>query len=930
MAGVSWLRALAASVVLTLGASLVSVTALVEPGFTAPADATVPVAEDPGPQAPADQVDAMRRAHLSKQRVEVASQRTETSQTFANPDGTLTLESTARPARVHRSDGSWAAVDTSLSRDANGAVVPQSTTAGLKFSNGGSGPLATVSVGGKSLSLTWPDALPPPTLSGSTAVYADVLPGVDLRLTAEVDGFGEVLVVKTREAATNPELTTLTMGIAGDGVTVSVNDAGQLSAVDGAGTIVFGAPTALMWDSSDPAESASNVAAHAAGPAAARQQSTVDTTLDAGGDTLTLVPDPAMLDDPDTVYPVFVDPDVSTEIYTWTYVDSQFPNQAYMSDKGRTDAPAGMYQATNGGYYMQRSYIRFKFKISTWGSDVRVTDAEFRVYSHYQWNASATDHPIHAYSTSAPDTSTTWNNQPTIYKDLGNRNVHAGEWAGFDATAAVQQAADNDWLHLAFRLSSGDEDNYQARETYSMSGTTQPTLAVTVDHKPNKPTGLKISPCYKACVSPAITSTVLPTYTVTVSDPDGGNLKNVKIEVWTKDGGTKVAWTYASLTNVTSGRSVAWKQVGAAADGQDYYWKASACDGDGWCSDWSSFFYFHTDAKNPFLPKISGDPYSPDTEAGGVGVAGTFTFTPGVDPEHPDQVDDVYQYYWSLNDPEPATPVTAAADNTATVSIVPKHDMGNTVYVQAIDTAGNRSDVTPYFFYVAPAPYDVAGTWPMDEGTGTTAVDQSQGHHDLTLHGGATWMPGHVGNGAVQLDGTDDYLSTDVSTIDTTKSFSVAAWVYLDDNTRYHTAVTQDGGTSSAFYLQYRSAPDGDCWAFGMRDADTPDGVTTVALSNDKAWLGEWTHLVGVYDDANHQLRLYVNGVLQTDIDGFSTPIAAASALNVGRGLHGGQIGWYWQGQLDEVRIYQRILTTEDIDILAHADDPLYAAGGTA
>jgi hypothetical protein len=173
------------------------------------------------------------------------------------------------------------------------------------------------------------------------------------------------------------------------------------------------------------------------------------------------------------------------------------------------------------------------------------------------------------------------------------------------------------------------------------------------------------------------------------------------------------------------------------------------------------------------------------------------------------------------------------------------------------------------------------------------------------------------------LDGDGDYLDTAVSTIDTTKSFSVSAWVYLDDNSRYHTVLAQDGEQSSAFYLQYRSAPDGDCWAFGMRDDDSADGVTTVALSHDKAWLQEWTHLVGVYDAENHQLRLYVDGVAQPDQPSFSSPIAAANPLTIGRGLHGGQDGWYWQGMLDEVGIYQRVLSDDEISQMAQPASPV-------
>ncbi|BCJ36040.1 hypothetical protein Athai_35430 [Actinocatenispora thailandica] len=920
MAGVSWPRALFAGVALAVGVSL----AAVAPGgvhAAPPAARSGAVAGDAGPQAPADQVSAMRKAHLSKQRVEIVSQRTESSQTFAEPDGTITKEATPRPARVHASDGSWAAVDTSLTHDANGAVVPASTSAGLRFSAGGDGPMATISSAGKSLSLQWPHgSLPAPTLDGSSAIYADVLPGVDLRLSAMVDGFSEVLVVKTREAADNPDLASLQMGLAVDGVSVSMTESGVLTAVDAAGATVFGAPSALMWDSSDPSAPVADVAKHAAAPASART-ARVDTALNDGGDGLTLIPDPGMLSDPDTVFPVFVDPDVSTSISAWTYVDNQFADQAYMSSKGRSDAPAGRYLATNGGEYIQRSYIMFKFGASL--ANTKVVKAEFRAYSHYQWNSTPTYHQVQSWTTAAPTTATTWNNQPGHVTYVGAHNVKAGTWVGFDATAAVQHAADGDWKHLAFELRAVDESTVQTRETYSMSDSTQPKLAVTIDRQPNTPTGLKMSPCYKACSAPAIVSSKYPAMYASVSDPDGGNLKVVQIEVYTADGATKASYTYNTLTNIKSGSSIKWTSPSPRNLTSGYKWHARACDADSWCSGWSSWFNFSVDTDNPTTPTVSSTDYpalvaGSEVWSGGVGQAGTFEFGPH-------GATGVVEYRWSLDRTPPGTEV-AATNNVASVSVTPATDGVHRLYVQSVDSAGNVSEIFEYEFGVQPAPGN-AGYWTFDEGAGTTAGDMSSAGHTATLNNGVGWVPGHVdGGSAIALDGTDQYASTDTAVIDTTGGsagggFSVSAWVYLDDNSRYHTVLAQDGAQSSAFYLQYRSAPDGDCWAFGMRDADTADGVTTVALSHDKAWLQEWTHLVGVYDAVNHQLRLYVNGVLQPDHPDFSSPIASTSPLNIGRGLHGGQIGWYWQGQLDNVRVYQRVLSDNEIYYQAHEAD---------
>lgn len=60
--------------------------------------------------------------------------------------------------------------------------------------------MVSLEQGQRTLSVRWPDGLPQPSLDGATATYAEVLPGVDLQLTAMPDGYREVLRVKSAEA----------------------------------------------------------------------------------------------------------------------------------------------------------------------------------------------------------------------------------------------------------------------------------------------------------------------------------------------------------------------------------------------------------------------------------------------------------------------------------------------------------------------------------------------------------------------------------------------------------------------------------------------------------------------------------------------------------------------------------------------------------
>lgn len=85
-------------------------------------------------------------------------------------------------------------------------------------------------------------------MAGDTTTYPEVLSGVDLRVTAEVDGFSEVLVTKTPAAARNPALRALRWKVSAAGVSLRQVDGGSQVATDRSGAQVFSAPPPTMWD----------------------------------------------------------------------------------------------------------------------------------------------------------------------------------------------------------------------------------------------------------------------------------------------------------------------------------------------------------------------------------------------------------------------------------------------------------------------------------------------------------------------------------------------------------------------------------------------------------------------------------------------------------------------------------------------------------
>ncbi|MGW0436853.1 LamG-like jellyroll fold domain-containing protein [Micromonospora sp. NPDC003197] len=211
--------------------------------------------------------------------------------------------------------------------------------------------------------------------------------------------------------------------------------------------------------------------------------------------------------------------------------------------------------------------------------------------------------------------------------------------------------------------------------------------------------------------------------------------------------------------------------------------------------------------------------------------------------------------------------------------------------------------------------------WRIDEGTGGTLTDAGDSY-PATLAGPAWNSSGHiVGTKALRLDGTNDYATTGRSIVDTSRSYSVAAWVKLDNTTTYRTIASQDGSSLSGFYLQYSKAF--NAWAFVVPSTDSATSATYWAAKDSVApRLGVWTHLVGVYDAEANQLKLYVNGVLR----GSSSRSEAWSAngpFQIGKALSAhATSGDWWAGDVDDVQIYDVALNGTEASQIARETTP--------
>lgn len=286
---------------------------------------------------------AVAQADASGRPVPVTALTTATNTVVADPHGGFTLTENVLPVRVHQG-GSWVAVNTALQRNSDGSLSPVAVPGdGVRFSGGGSGPLASISASGTSLALSWAGQLPLPVISGSSATYRNVLPGVDLVVTAtsvQAGGFSEAVVVHSAAAAHNLAQAHLGFRVQARGVRLVSVAGGGLAASGPHARGYYAAAAPLMWDSSaapvtthGPAVAAAARAARAvgadlappglggpvsspAGPAGGARLARVAASVSGTGSTLSLVPDAAMLASPSTHWPVFIDPS-----FTWHTAD---------------------------------------------------------------------------------------------------------------------------------------------------------------------------------------------------------------------------------------------------------------------------------------------------------------------------------------------------------------------------------------------------------------------------------------------------------------------------------------------------------------------------------------------------------------------------------------------------------------------------------
>lgn len=336
-----------------------------------------------------------------------------------------------------------------------------------------------------------------------------------------------------------------------------------------------------------------------------------------------------------------------------------------------------------------------------------------------------------------------------------------------------------------------------------------------------------------------------------------------------------------------------WSIAGRGITTGNYQYRVTAGDWQRWGTS-SGWCEFTVDVTPPDAPTFSSSVYKATGCAaegcGSLGIADTFTFA--------STSTDVVKYKWGFTDP-PSMEVAAGTP----VRWTPPSSGAKTLFVEAYDKAGLFTRKT-FQFTVAGAKPNEASWFNGDD----PAADGTGNGHNLDVTGLDPARAGRTvgGQTSVGFDGTKNASTAKV--LDTSKGFSVSAWVRLTNDTASRTVVSQQGSATSAFKLGYDSAS--HKWNFSLAESDASNAVQKTAVSDVNAVSGVWTHLTGTYDSLDHEVRLYVDGALQRSIAVVDNGFNATGQLLVGKA---------WHGDLAEVRAWNRTITPQEVLSMADA-----------
>lgn len=202
---------------------------------------------------------------------------------------------------------------------------------------------------------------------------------------------------------------------------------------------------------------------------------------------------------------------------------------------------------------------------------------------------------------------------------------------------------------------------------------------------------------------------------------------------------------------------------------------------------------------------------------------------------------------------------------------------------------------------------DLVAHWKMNEASGIRA--DSHGANDLTDNNTVGSGAGKIDGAADFEDGNSEYLSiADNPTIrlGADSAFTVAAWVFMETSLNNAILTKEDGAGGYEFRLWHRNTT--STFRFDVSNGTTATEVSLSGGASD----GTWYLILAWHDPANDKICIQVNGGTVDEVSWTGGTLGGSGNLIIGA-----QNGvWFWDGLIDSVSIWKRVLTsTERTDL---------------
>lgn len=201
------------------------------------------------------------------------------------------------------------------------------------------------------------------------------------------------------------------------------------------------------------------------------------------------------------------------------------------------------------------------------------------------------------------------------------------------------------------------------------------------------------------------------------------------------------------------------------------------------------------------------------------------------------------------------------------------------------------------------------------------AYDLSGNGNHGTNNGATTGAVGVRGASCYDFDGTDDYIDTN-TILSLSGDITISAWLYWDSEGPYF-SINNYGGSSSENHFIVGSGAGINNDLIG---AFFDDGSTSITPSSSFSYsTGVWYHVVAVFNDAQSG-KLYIDGTLEDDVSTSISPNWQERDTWIGQSRSGGD---YHDGKIQDIRIYNRALSSSEIQTLYEQGNPDVAQATT-